>query len=97
MMVYTVKQMSGLAGISVRTLHYCDEIGLLVPVSRSAAGYRLYSENDLLRLQQIMFYRELGVQLVDIKQIITRPDFNLVDALQSHRNLLLKMQNGHED
>ena len=88
MMFYKVKQMSDLAGISVRTLHYYDEIGLLIPESRSATGYRLYNENDLLRLQQIMFYRELGVRLADIKQIITRPDFNLIEALQSHRALL---------
>ena len=90
MLVYTVKQLSDLANISVRTLHYYDEIGLLSPESRSISGYRLYDKNDLLKLQQIMFYRELGVKLGDIKQIISNLDFNLVEALQSHRALLAK-------
>ncbi|MBE7176296.1 MAG: MerR family transcriptional regulator [Mucilaginibacter polytrichastri] len=66
-----------MAGISVRTLHHYDRIGLLKPGRRTDAGYRLYGQNELLRLQQILFYRELGFALGDIKEMISRPDLIL--------------------
>jgi DNA-binding transcriptional MerR regulator len=89
-MVYTVKKLADLAGVSVRTLHYYDELGLLKPQSRSAGGYRYYGEAEVVRLQQIMFFRELGFNLEDIQRIVSRPDFDVLAALKSHRTLLLK-------
>ena len=82
--------MADLAGISVRTLHYYDEIKLLDPESRSAGGYRQYDEEAVVKLQQILFFRELGFSLDDIKAIISRPDFDVLQALESHRDLLTK-------
>jgi DNA-binding transcriptional MerR regulator len=87
-MSYTVKQLSSLAGVSVRTLHYYDEIGLLKPETVRPNGYRDYAEKSLLRLQQILFYRELGLSLDEIRAIVTRPDFDVVTALESHRKSL---------
>lgn len=89
-MLYTVKKLADLAGVSVRTLHYYDEAGLLKPKSRSASGYRYYGEEAVVRLQQIMFFRELGFSLDEIGKIISRPDFDVLEALQSHRTLLAK-------
>lgn len=86
--MYTVKQLSELAGISVRTLHYYDEIGLLKPSKVGANGYRYYDDAALLRLQQILFYREIGLELMQIRDILDSPDFDLVTALRSHRNVL---------
>jgi DNA-binding transcriptional MerR regulator len=88
--VYTVKQLSTLAGVSIRTLHYYDEIGLLKPESVGANGYRYYGEDSLLRLQQILFYRELDLPLEDIKAIMGRRDFDVLSALEGHRRALLK-------
>jgi DNA-binding transcriptional MerR regulator len=85
---YTVKQLARLAGVSVRTLHHYDQIGLLKPSSRTVAGYRLYQEDDLLRLQQILFFRELGLPLVEIPAILDQPDFDQVKALEEHRRAL---------
>jgi MerR family transcriptional regulator, thiopeptide resistance regulator len=89
-MVYTIKKLADLAGVSVRTLHYYDEVGLLRPDSRSESGYRYYGEEAVVRLQQIMFFRELGFSLEEIGKIISSPDFDVLEALQSHRNLLTK-------
>ncbi len=86
--MYTVKQLSDLAGVSVRTLHYYDEIGLLRPAAHGDNRYRYYDEEALLRLQQILFFRELDFSLGDIKEIMDRPDFNLIEALQAHRQAL---------
>ena len=86
--MYTVKQLSTLAGISVRTLHHYDAIGLLKPETVGANGYRYYGDESVLRLQQILFYRELDLSLGDIKAIVTRPDFETVSALVSHRQSL---------
>ncbi len=85
---YTVSRLAKMAGVSVRTLHHYDAIGLLRPLSRTAAGYRLYSEQDLLRLQQILFFRELDFALADIRQILDDPDFDPLAALASHRRQL---------
>lgn len=85
-----VKEVADLTGISVRTLHHYDEIGLLVPDQTTEAGYRVYSEDNLELLQQILFFRELGFPLKRIKEIITDPSFNRVEALELHRKLLLE-------
>ncbi|MBC8172112.1 MAG: MerR family transcriptional regulator, partial [Anaerolineae bacterium] len=86
--MYTVKQLSDLAGVSVRTLHYYDEIELLRPSKVAANGYRYYDEAAVLRLQQILFYREIGLELMQIKDVLDSPDFDLVTALRSHRAVL---------
>jgi DNA-binding transcriptional MerR regulator len=86
--VYTVKQLSNLAGVSVRTLHYYDEIGLLKPSWLGSNGYRHYEEEALLKLQQILFYRELEVSLDEIKAILGCPDFDVRIALCSHKKAL---------
>lgn len=84
----TVRQLAKAAGVSVRTLHHYDQIGLLKPSARSQTGYRLYGEADLLRLQQILFYRELDFPLADIKALLDRPGFDQVEALRGHRRML---------
>ena len=88
--MYTVKQLSKLAGVTPRTLHYYDEIGLLKPVSVGANGYRYYGDDSALRLQQILFYRELDLPLEDIKKIMGRRDFDALAALENHRRALGK-------
>jgi len=89
-MAYTVKQVAAMSGVSVRTLHFYDETGLLKPAHLGANGYRFYEEPQLLTLQQILFYRELGFELKQIKQILGRADFEKAAALQSHRKVLQK-------
>jgi DNA-binding transcriptional MerR regulator len=86
----TVKQLSKLAGVTPRTLHHYDEIGLLKPSRVGANGYRYYGEESVLRLQQILFYRELGIPLEDIKKIMGRRDFDVLGALRSHKEALQK-------
>lgn len=86
--MYTVKQLSALAGVSVRTLHYYDEIDLLRPSKVGVNGYRYYDNAALLRLQQILFYREIGLELMQIKEVLDSPEFDLVSALRSHRAVL---------
>jgi DNA-binding transcriptional MerR regulator len=83
--MYTVNQLSRLAGISRRTLHYYDEIGLLPPTELRANGYRYYDDAALLRLQQILFYRELDLPLEQIREILDDPKFDTISALQIHR------------
>lgn len=85
---YTVKQVARISGVSVRTLHFYDEVGLLKPAYQAPNGYRFYEEPQLLTLQQILFYRELGFELKQIKDILRRPDFEKVAALMSHREVL---------
>ena len=85
---YTVQKLAHMANVSARTLHYYDEIGLLKPSARTAAGYRLYEEKDLLRLQQIMFFKELDVPLVTVQSLLDHPGFDPVQALQDHRRML---------
>jgi DNA-binding transcriptional MerR regulator/quercetin dioxygenase-like cupin family protein len=87
-MAYTVKQVAAMSGVSVRTLHFYDETGLLKPAYVASNGYRFYEEAQLLTLQQILFYRELGFELKQIKTILDRADFEKVSALQSHREVL---------
>ena len=88
MKVYTVSKLAKLAGVSVRTLHHYDETGLLKPSFRSDSGYRQYQRKDLLRLQQILFYRELDFSLSVIKDILDDPDYDEVRALVNHRHNL---------
>jgi DNA-binding transcriptional MerR regulator len=89
-MAYTVKQVAVMSGVSVRALHFYDETKLLKPAYHGANGYRFYEEPQLLMLQQILFYRELGFELKQIKRILGRRDFEKVAALQSHRKVLQK-------
>lgn len=84
----TVHEVSELAHVSVRTLHHYDKIGLLRPSARSQAGYRLYGEKDLARLQQIMLFRELEFSLADIGAILDSPDFDRDKALDQQIELL---------
>lgn len=88
-MEYTIQKLANLAGISTRTLRYYDEIGLLKPAKMNSSGYRIYGGKEVNRLQQIMFYRELGIPLETIKEIISNPNFDEKAALQSHLQYLL--------
>jgi MerR family transcriptional regulator, thiopeptide resistance regulator len=85
---YIVGQVAAFARVTVRTLHHYDEIGLLVPGDRSAAGYRRYSGNDLARLQRILFYRALGFGLDEITKILDDPDAEPIDHLRRQHALL---------
>lgn len=87
-MAYTVKKLAKLSGVSIRTLRFYDEIELLKPAYYGDNNYRYYEEEQLLMLQQILFYRELGFPLIDIQRIINSDDFNKIDALTSHKNVL---------
>jgi DNA-binding transcriptional MerR regulator len=87
-MAYTVKQVAGMSRVSVRTLQFYYETGFLNPAKQGTNGYRFYEEPQLLTLQQILFYRELGFELKQIKRILGRADFEIVAALQSHRKVL---------
>ena len=82
---FTVKQLAELSGVSVRTLHHYDEIGLLAPAFVGDNGYRYYGEEELLRLQQILLHRELGFSLCEIAALLADPNFNRIAALEAHR------------
>ena len=84
----TVKEVSRLTGVSVRTLHYYDEIGLLSPAVTTDAGYRLYDRGELERLQQILLFRELAFSLKEIREILDRPGFDRKKALSDQIRLL---------
>lgn len=84
----TVKQVSSLTGVSIRTLQFYDEIGLLKPTEITAAGYRLYDETALTELQQIMFFKELDFTLKEIKAIMENPDFDQEAAFEKQRELI---------
>src|SRR5665811_997408 len=89
-MTYTVGEVATLAGITKRTLHHYDEIGLLHPNGRSRAGYRLYEKADLCRLQEVLYFRELGFALDEIRSAITDPSYDRGRALQRQRTLLTR-------
>lgn len=92
-MSYKVKEISKIAGVSVRTLHHYDDIGLLSPAFVTSAGYRYYSDEDLERLQQILYFKELDFSLQAIKNILDTPGFDKKKALYTHKELLIeKMQ-----
>ena len=87
-MNYTVSQLARLAGVSVRTLHHYDEISLLRPSRVGANGYRYYDEPAVMRLQQILLYKELELSLDEIRDLLDRPDFDVLSALENHRRAL---------
>lgn len=89
-MEYTVQKLGLLAGVSTRTLRYYDEIDLLKPARINSSGYRIYGQQEVDRLQQILFYRELGVSLEEIKEILDSPTFDADRALREHREKLLE-------
>lgn len=85
-----VKEVSQLTGVSVRTLHHYDDIGLVTPDSTTEAGYRLYSDDNLATLQQVLFFRELGFSLKKIKELLTSPAFSRQEAFEMQRKMLLE-------
>ncbi len=89
-MAYTVKKLAELSGVSVRTLHFYDEIGLLPPAYVAENSYRYYEEEQLLNLQQILFFRELGFELKQIQTILSQADFDKVQALLTHKEALTR-------
>lgn len=89
-MEYTVNQLAKLAGVSARTLRYYDQIGLLKPARVTEAGYRIYGPREVDRLQQILFYHELGVRLDMIREILSDPAYDEVKALREHYRLLVQ-------
>ncbi|NMO97347.1 MerR family transcriptional regulator [Paenibacillus lemnae] len=88
-MEYTIQKLARLAGVSTRTLRYYDEIGLLKPARINSSGYRIYSQPQVNRLQQIMFYRELGLSLEAVKELMDSPSFDDLAALKQHHEHLL--------
>ena len=88
--MYKISELAHMGSVSVRTLHHYDAIGLLKPSGHSEGGYRLYSDEDAQTLQQILFFKEIGFPLKEIKQIIEDPAFNRDEALLKHRLLLQK-------
>lgn len=89
----TISQVAKLTGISTRTLQYYDEINLLKPSEITPAGYRLYDDDALQQLQQILFFKELGFQLKEIAEILQRPDFDRIAAYKEQKELLLLRRN----
>ena len=89
-MAYTVQKLASLSGVSIRTLHHYDEIGLLKPAYIGGNGYRYYEQEQLLLLQQILFFRNLGFELKKIREIVKKNDFDRIAALHSHRKMLMK-------
>jgi DNA-binding transcriptional MerR regulator len=88
--MYTVKELAKMAGITPRTLHFYDEIGLLKPSQVGENGYRYYGEESVLRLQQILLYRQMELPLDEIKKLMGRRDFDVLDALEEHKLALQK-------
>lgn len=89
----TVKDVSEITGVSIRTLRYYDEIGLLKPTELTEAGYRLYDNKALEKLQEIMFFRELEIPLIDIKKIMDNPNYDKEQALLTQKSLLEQKRN----
>ncbi|MEM8815418.1 MAG: MerR family transcriptional regulator [Pseudomonadota bacterium] len=94
---YHVKDVARMTGVSIRALHYYDEIRLLSPARRTAAGYRLYDDDDLLRLQQVLIGRSLGLPLEEIRRSLDDPDFDYARSLRKQRALLLERLNETND
>ncbi len=90
---HSIGDLARMAGVSIRTLRYYDKIGLLKPSERARSRYRYYGEGELLRLQQILFYKELDFSLKEIKAILDDPHFDVVKALESHKTALKKRKN----
>lgn len=92
-----VKDVSKLTGVSVRTLHHYDDIGLLAPDAITEAGYRLYSDENLATLQQILFFRELGFPLKKIKELLDSPSFDRQEAFEIQRKMLIEKRKKLDD
>lgn len=95
--MYSIKEMADLAGVTTRTLRYYDQIGLLSPADLKSNGYRLYDHQSLLRLQQIMFFRELDVPLREIQENLDQPGFELLPALESHQEAIKTKMKRYQD
>ncbi len=96
-MEYTINKVARISGVSTRTLRYYDELGLLKPARINSSNYRIYGEKEIDKLQLILFYKELEIPLLDIKEIIEGKNFNDIDALIDHkRNLELKLKRYHK-
>lgn len=93
MKLHTVKQVADMAGVTVRTLHHYDQIGLLRPTHTGRNGYRYYDREDLLRLQQILIHRELGIPLAEIATLLDAPGFDRLSALASQRERIASEAN----
>ncbi|HAT9060348.1 TPA: MerR family transcriptional regulator [Legionella pneumophila subsp. pneumophila] len=87
-MAFTVKQLAKISAVSVRTLHWYDEIGLLKPAYQGTNGYRYYEEKECLRLQQILFFKTLGFPLNEIQKLLMKDDFDHINALRAHKQIL---------
>ena len=87
-----INEVAKLSGVSIRTLHYYDEIGLLVPIKNHSTNYREYTDDHLDRLQQILFYKELNFPLKHIQIILDSPEFNIIENLKKQRQLMLEKQ-----
>ncbi|MDO5549271.1 MAG: MerR family transcriptional regulator [Eubacteriales bacterium] len=92
----TVKELSNRTGISIRSLHYYDQIGLLIPTSRSKTGYRLYDDDALETLQQILFFREFDIPLKEIKEILHASALSRNQILQIQRTMLVRQKERFE-
>ncbi len=91
-MEYTTQSLSKLAKVSPRTLRYYDQIGLLKPIRKSSNGYRIYGQNEVDKLQQILFYKAMGMELETIKQMLENSDFDAVKAMETHLEALKRQQ-----
>ena len=91
-MEYTTQGLAKLAKISTRTLRYYDEIGLLSPIRKSSNGYRIYGEKEVDRLQQILIYKDMGIPLLTIKEMMENPEYNQLKLLEEHLKELKKQQ-----
>ena len=92
-MEYTIKKLAAMAGISTRTLRYYDEIGLLKPCRINSSGYRIYGENEVDVLQQILLYRSIDMKLEEIQNIISNSDFDIFQSLINHQQNLIYRRN----
>ena len=93
MKLFTINQIAKLCGVSVRTLHYYDEIGLFLPSTTADNGYRQYDEMSIAKLQEILFFKELDIPLKDIKKIMETPGYDKNEVLKSHHKLLAMKRN----
>lgn len=92
-MEYTIKKLAEIAGVSARTLRYYDEIGLLKPCRINSSGYRIYGQNEVDLLQQILFYKSMDMKLEEIQNLISKPNFNIEKALKEHYQKLISRRN----
>lgn len=96
-MEYSIKELAELTGVSTRTLRYYDQIDLLKPYKKTESGYRVYSEAEVDKLQVVLFYKSLAFELSEIKQLVTDPNFSVIDALKEQCQVLLAKQQNIND